>query len=71
MPLFQSFTTVLDEACGQLGFRLLVPTHRPRGTSSRQVKRKNAAAHSGGEMESEEGDREEDAHPAGVGFLSL
>uniref|UniRef100_A0A8C7YEJ0 Cyclin-F n=1 Tax=Oryzias sinensis TaxID=183150 RepID=A0A8C7YEJ0_9TELE len=33
------------------GFRLLVPMQRHRGTSSKQVKRKNAAAHSGSEME--------------------
>uniref|UniRef100_A0A4W4H944 Cyclin-F n=1 Tax=Electrophorus electricus TaxID=8005 RepID=A0A4W4H944_ELEEL len=35
------------------GFRLLVPMQRPDGASHRQVKRKNTAAHSGGEMEVE------------------
>ncbi|XP_023124748.1 cyclin-F [Amphiprion ocellaris] len=45
----------------QPGFRLLVPLQRPRG--SRQVKRKNVAAHSGGEVEEE--------HSANAGFLSL
>ena len=46
------------------GFRLLVPMQRPAGFSCKQVKRKNAAAHSGGEMEVEEAERE-------GGFLSL
>lgn len=53
---------------GQPGFRLLVPMQRPRGTSSKQVKRKNSAAHSGGEVEREE---EEDEYTAKPGFLSL
>ncbi|XP_076838167.1 cyclin-F [Brachyhypopomus gauderio] len=35
------------------GFRLLVPMQRPDGTAHRQVKRKNTAAHSGGEVEVE------------------
>uniref|UniRef100_A0A8C4ZWY3 Cyclin-F n=1 Tax=Gadus morhua TaxID=8049 RepID=A0A8C4ZWY3_GADMO len=46
------------------GFRLLVPMQRPAVFSCKQVKRKNAAAHSGGEMEVEEAERE-------AGFLSL
>ncbi|XP_071764523.2 cyclin-F [Centroberyx gerrardi] len=59
----------------QPGFRLLVPMQRPRGSSSKQVKRKNTAAHSGGEMEMEmEREEEEDEgeeYSANVGFLSL
>ncbi|XP_055009048.1 cyclin-F-like [Boleophthalmus pectinirostris] len=54
-----------SSANAQHGFRLLVPMHRPRGTSSKQVKRKNKAAHSGGEVDRT--DEEEN----GVGFLSL
>lgn len=51
-------------ANAQPGFRLLVPMQRPRGSSSKQVKRKNKAAHSGGEVHKT--DEEEN-----VGFLSL
>ncbi|CAL8304078.1 unnamed protein product [Merluccius merluccius] len=51
------------------GFRLLVPMQRPRGSSCKQVKRKNVAAHSGGEMELEEVERE--ACSANTGFRSL
>ena len=59
-------------ANAQPGFHLLVPMQRPRGTSSKQVKRKNSAAHSGGEIEREEDeDREEDRYSNSVGFLSL
>uniref|UniRef100_A0A3Q3WT96 Cyclin-F n=1 Tax=Mola mola TaxID=94237 RepID=A0A3Q3WT96_MOLML len=56
---------------GQPGFRLLVPMQRPRGTSSKQVKRKNSAAHSGGEVEREDEDVEGDKYIANAGFLSL
>uniref|UniRef100_A0A6Q2YE08 Cyclin-F n=1 Tax=Esox lucius TaxID=8010 RepID=A0A6Q2YE08_ESOLU len=51
------------------GFRLLVPVQRPRAAAARrQVKRKNAAAHSSGETE--RGD-EEVVYASGVGFQSL
>ncbi|XP_060757392.1 cyclin-F [Neoarius graeffei] len=40
------------------GFHLLVPMQRPCGSTHRQVKRKNTAAHSGGEMEIEREDGE-------------
>ncbi|XP_056263093.1 cyclin-F [Pseudoliparis swirei] len=56
-------------ANAQPGFRLLVPMQRPRGTSTKQVKRKNSAAHSGGEVEREE--EEGDEYSANAGFLSL
>uniref|UniRef100_A0A4W6BQA6 Cyclin-F n=1 Tax=Lates calcarifer TaxID=8187 RepID=A0A4W6BQA6_LATCA len=71
---FKSFTTSLGAASAnaQPGFRLLVPMQRPRGTSSKQVKRKNSAAHSGGEVEREEDeDGEEDKYSTNMGFLSL
>ncbi|KAM3863903.1 cyclin-F [Diretmus argenteus] len=55
----------------QPGFRLLVPMQRPRGSSSKQVKRKNTAAHSGGEMEQEGSEAEGEECSASVGFLSL
>uniref|UniRef100_A0A3B5B4M8 Cyclin-F n=1 Tax=Stegastes partitus TaxID=144197 RepID=A0A3B5B4M8_9TELE len=54
----------------QPGFRLLVPMQRPRGSSSKQVKRKNVAAHSGGEVGREDEDVEEE-FSASAGFLSL
>ncbi|XP_024128705.1 cyclin-F [Oryzias melastigma] len=49
----KTFTGSLGVASAnaQPGFRLLEPTLRSRGTSSKQVKRKNAAAHSGSDME--------------------
>lgn len=55
---FKTFTTSLGEgsANAQPGFRLLVPMQRPRGSSSKQVKRKNSAAHSGGEVAEEDGE---------------
>lgn len=64
---FKTITTSLGtSSCkGQAGFHLLVPMQRPRGTSSKQVKRKNSAAHSGGEIE------REDEYTAKPGFLSL
>lgn len=67
---FKTITTSLGPSFskGQPGFRLLVPMQRPRGTSSKQVKRKNSAAHSGGEIERED---EEDEYTAKPGFLSL
>ncbi|KAK2833447.1 hypothetical protein Q5P01_017336 [Channa striata] len=71
---FKTITHSLDVASAkdQLGFRLLVPTQRPRGTSSKQVKRKNSAAHSAGEVEMEqEVDGEGNTFSASVGFLSL
>ncbi|XP_078017456.1 cyclin-F isoform X2 [Epinephelus lanceolatus] len=70
---FKTFTTSLGAASAnaQPGFRLLVPMQRPRGTSSKQVKRKNSAAHSGGEVEREEEEEEGDMHSASAGFLSL
>ncbi|XP_031168797.1 cyclin-F [Sander lucioperca] len=68
---FKTFTTSLGAASAnaQPGFRLLVPMQRPRGTSSKQVKRKNSAAHSGGEVDKEE--EEGDKYSANAGFLSL
>lgn len=69
----KTFTTSLGatSANSQPGFRLLVPMQRPRGTSSKQVKRKNSAAHSGGEIEREEEEGERDEYSANAGFLSL
>lgn len=69
---FKTFTNSLGAASANVepGFRLLVPMQRPRGMSSKQVKRKNSAAHSGGEVEMEaEENGEEDS--TSVGFLSL
>ncbi|MCI4385273.1 hypothetical protein PGIGA_G00048450 [Pangasianodon gigas] len=51
------------------GFRLLVPMQRPCGSTHRQVKRKNTAAHSGGEMEMERENGEISADEQA--FLSL
>ncbi|XP_029996899.1 cyclin-F [Sphaeramia orbicularis] len=79
---FKTFTTSLGAASAnaQPGFRLLVPMQRPRGTSSKQVKRKNTAAHSGGEMNKEDeddddddddDDEEEEEEGESMGFLSL
>nr|XP_046272168.1 cyclin-F [Scatophagus argus] len=70
---FKTFTTSLGtaSASAQPGFRLLVPMQRPRSTSSKQVKRKNSAAHSGGEMEREKEEGEGDEHIVNAGFLSL
>lgn len=67
---FKTITTSLrtTSSKGQPGFCLLVPMQRPRDTSSKQVKRKNSAAHSGGEIERED---EEDEYTAKPGFLSL
>lgn len=69
---FKTLTTSLRavSANAQPGFRLLVPMQRPRGTSTKQVKRKNIAAHSGGEVEREEEGLEEEIS-ASAGFLSL
>lgn len=70
MPcIFKTFTTSLGTASAnaQPGFRLLVPMQRPRGTSSKQVKRKNKAAHSGGEVDRTDDEEEE----SNIGFLSL
>ncbi|XP_047213076.1 cyclin-F-like isoform X2 [Girardinichthys multiradiatus] len=66
---FRTFTASLGAASAkaQPGFHLLVPMQRPRGTSTRQLKRKNVAAHSGGEVEREDGD----VHSAIAGFMSL
>ncbi|XP_028267842.1 cyclin-F isoform X2 [Parambassis ranga] len=68
----KTFTTSLGTASAnaQPGFRLLVPMQRPRGTSSKQVKRKNVAAHSGGEVERED-DSDGEEYSANAGFLSL
>ncbi|KAK2893827.1 cyclin-F [Channa argus] len=71
---FKTLTHSLGVASAkaQPGFHLLVPLQRPRGTSSKQVKRKNSAAHSGGEVEREqEVDGEGKTFSANVGFLSL
>lgn len=70
---FKTFTTSLGVASAnaQPGFRLLVPMQKPRGTSSKQVKRKNSAAHSGDEVEREEQDVEMNEYSVNVGFLSL
>lgn len=63
----KSFST----ASAQPGFRLLVPMQRPRGTSSKPVKRKNVAAHSGGEVvEREEEDLAAGKYSVNGGFLS-
>lgn len=62
---FNTFSQASAKA--QSGFRLLVPMQRPRGLSSKQVKRKNFAAHSGGEVE----DEEEGGDESNAGFLSL
>lgn len=64
---FNTFSQASAKA--QSGFRLLVPMQRPRGLSSKQVKRKNYAAHSGGEVEGE--DEEVGGEDPNVGFLSL
>lgn len=63
---FKNLTSRLGSVSvnAQPGFRLLVPMQRPRGTSSKQVKRKNKAAHSGDEVHKP--DEEQN-----VGFLSL
>lgn len=63
---FNTFSQASAKA--QSGFRLLVPMQRPRGLSSKPVKRKNFAAHSGGEVEEEE---EEGGDESNAGFLSL
>ncbi|XP_051244757.1 LOW QUALITY PROTEIN: cyclin-F [Dicentrarchus labrax] len=70
---FKTITGSLGAASvsAQPGFRLLVPMQRPRGTSSKQVKRKNSAAHSGGEVEREEEEGKGDKYSANAGFLSL
>lgn len=70
---FKTITTSMGtaSACAQPGFRLLVPMQRPRGTSCKQVKRKNTAAHSGGELEREDEEDKREEYSAGVGFLSL
>lgn len=70
---FKTFTTSRGAASAnaQPGFRLLVPMQRPRGTSSKQVKRKNSAAHSGGEVEKQDKEGEGDEYSASGGFLSL
>lgn len=66
---FKSFRTSLGStsANAQPGFRLLVPMQRPRGISSKQVKRKNKAAHSGGEVDRMDDNEEGES----IGFLSL
>uniref|UniRef100_A0A8C5EB30 Cyclin-F n=1 Tax=Gouania willdenowi TaxID=441366 RepID=A0A8C5EB30_GOUWI len=70
---FKTFTNSLGgvSANAQQGFRLLVPMQRPRGTSSQQVKRKNIAAHSGGEVEEEGNDLKGGEYSASGGFMSL
>lgn len=70
---FKMFTASLGAASAnaQPGFRLLVPMQRPRGSSTKQVKRKNTAAHSGGEVEREEEDLAGEQDPASAGFLSM
>ncbi|KAI4878200.1 hypothetical protein NFI96_018268 [Prochilodus magdalenae] len=50
------------------GFRLLVPMQRPCDSAHRQVKRKNTAAHSGGEVEMDV-EREEEIAVANASFL--
>ncbi|XP_074512733.1 cyclin-F [Sebastes fasciatus] len=68
---FKTITTSLGAANAQPGFRLLVPMQRPRGPSSKQVKRKNSAAHSGGEVEKVEEEEGDDEYSTNAGFLSL
>ncbi|KAF7220930.1 cyclin-F [Nothobranchius furzeri] len=71
---FRTFTTSLGVAStnAQPGFRLLVPMQRPKGTFAKQVKRKNIAAHSGGEVErDDDDDLEREGFSARAGFLSL
>lgn len=62
-------------ADSQPGFRLLVAMQRPRGHSNKQVKRKNSAAHSGGEVgreeEEEEEEEENEYYSANMGFRIL
>ncbi|XP_029015790.1 cyclin-F [Betta splendens] len=73
---FKTFTPCVGgpSANALPGFRLLVPMQRPRGTSSKQVKRKNSAAHSGSEVkrdEEEEEDGKGNECSLNEGFLSL
>ncbi|XP_061556448.1 cyclin-F isoform X1 [Phycodurus eques] len=71
--LLKTFPTSPNNAASahsQPGFRLLVPMPRPRGHSSKQVKRKNLAAHSRGEVEREE-DEKDGQYSANVGFRIL
>ncbi|KAM9745670.1 cyclin-F [Menidia menidia] len=70
---FKTFTTSLGGASANAkpGFRLLVPMQRPRGASTKQVKRKNIAAHSGGEVERQEEDLDGEEDYTNAGFLSL
>ncbi|XP_051904885.1 cyclin-F [Hippocampus zosterae] len=63
-------------ADSQPGFRLLVAMQRSRGHSNKQVKRKNSAAHSGGEVgrkeeEEEEEEKENEHYSANIGFRIL
>nr|XP_057905399.1 cyclin-F isoform X2 [Doryrhamphus excisus] len=74
----KTFTASSASAHSQPGFRLLVPMQRPRGHSSKPVKRKNSAAHSGGEAGEEEEEEEEEGevgedeqYSAKVGFRIL
>lgn len=61
---FKDVSLCSVSADAQPGFRVLMPMQNPRCTSSKQVKRKNKASHSGGEVDkSDEGES--------VGFLSL
>ncbi|XP_054615574.1 cyclin-F isoform X2 [Dunckerocampus dactyliophorus] len=79
LKTFTTSSSFAASANSQPGFRLLMPMQRPRGHSSKQVKRKNSAAHSGGEAggdnyddeEEEEGEEEEEQYPAKVGFRIL
>ncbi|XP_037112648.1 cyclin-F [Syngnathus acus] len=74
LKTFAAYPNQAASAHSQPGFRLLVPMQRPRGHSSKQVKRKNSAAHSGGEVERED-EKEEEAddeqYSANVGFRIL
>uniref|UniRef100_A0A672I5M9 Cyclin-F n=1 Tax=Salarias fasciatus TaxID=181472 RepID=A0A672I5M9_SALFA len=70
VPYTFATSTGSASAHAQPGFRLLVPMQRPRGASSKQVKRKNVAAHSGGEIEREEEDFDGEEYSHSGGFLS-
>ncbi|KAL7849923.1 hypothetical protein SRHO_G00192720 [Serrasalmus rhombeus] len=61
---------VSASASASPGFRLLVPMQRPCDSAQRQVKRKNTAAHSGGEIDMEIEKEEEKITVANASFIS-
>uniref|UniRef100_A0A3Q2ZH39 Cyclin-F n=1 Tax=Hippocampus comes TaxID=109280 RepID=A0A3Q2ZH39_HIPCM len=74
-PMSSSCSSASTSADSKPGFRLLVAMQRPRGHSNKQVKRKNSAAHSGGEVgreeEEEEEEEENEYYSANMGFRIL